>query len=270
MSSAREKQINQSGAVPEVTIIILTHNQFQYTRLCLETIYLHTHIDHFEIVMVDNASTDQTRKYLAELSVTLPNLRIIWNDKNEGFAKAVNQGISNSRGQYLAILNNDAIVSDYWLIRMLDHIRSNDRVGMVGPATNSSGNEQKIPAEYDTFTEFQKFAERRYAQFPRKNFEIGMLPMFCVLLENSVVEKVGLLDERFGLGYFEDEDYAMRLKEKNYRLLCAEDVYVHHYGNITFSTFDKEVDKTNFKNNKRLFEDKWNLRWRPHNWRDGQ
>jgi GT2 family glycosyltransferase len=83
-------------------------------------------------------------------------------------------------------------------------------------------------------------------------------------MRRAVVNQVGLLDERFGLGMFEDEDYARRVRQAGYRVICAEDVFVHHYGMSSFSKLSDAEYRNLFERNKRLYEEKWGEPWVPH------
>jgi GT2 family glycosyltransferase len=83
----------------------------------------------------------------------------------------------------------------------------------------------------------------------------------------AVVDEIGLLDEIFGVGMFEDDDYALRIRAAGYRVVCAEDVFIHHFGRASFSKMQDEAYKRLFEANKRLFEQKWNRTWTPHRYR---
>jgi len=91
-----------------------------------------------------------------------------------------------------------------------------------------------------------------------------MLGMFCVALRRDVLARVGLLDERFGVGMFEDDDYARRVRGLGYRLVCAEDVFVHHFGRSSIKGLDTTVYDTLFERNRVLYERKWQTVWERH------
>ena len=92
-----------------------------------------------------------------------------------------------------------------------------------------------------------------------------MLAMFCVAMRRDVFEKVGPLDEQFAVGMFEDDDYSRRVRAAGFKIICAEDVFVHHFGQASFGELcsNGEYDRVLDSNRKR-FEKKWNVKWQPH------
>src|SRR5205807_1373131 len=94
--------------------------------------------------------------------------------------------------------------------------------------------------------------------------DVRTLTMFCTALRRAVYEAVGPLDERFGPGMFEDDDYSLRVREAGYRVVVADDAYVHHFGQATIAD-PAVVDDFGalFHANRLRFEDKWQTRWTP-------
>jgi GT2 family glycosyltransferase len=84
-----------------------------------------------------------------------------------------------------------------------------------------------------------------------------MLAFFCVALRRAVLEEVGLLDERFGLGLFEDGDYNRRVREKGWDIRCARDSFVHHWQNASFRRLGKDSYFALYEENRRKYEAKW-------------
>lgn len=250
----------------KASIIVLTYNQLHYTRQCLDSILAQTDVP-FELIVVDNASQDGTPAYLQEYAGAHPEVRLILNPANEGFARGNNRGVGTAQGEYIVLLNNDTIVTTGWLSTLIRHLQD-PRVGMVGPATNSSGNETRVPVDYADVKDMPAFAHAYTRVHAGKAFEIAMLPMQCVVLRRAVWEEIGPLDEAFGVGMFEDDDYAMRLKKAGYKILCVDEVFVHHWGRASFSRLDKTRYWNLFRANRETYEKKWGVRWTPPNFRN--
>lgn len=245
------------------SIVIITYNNFEYTRQCLESIYEKTEWPDFEVIVVDNDSRDGTPGLLSEYAEEYANFRVILNPTNEGFARGNNIGAAAATGEYLIFLNNDTVVTAGWLSGLIRYLQD-PTVGMVGPVTNASGNETRIRVDYGDLVEMKAFALEHTTSHQGQSFEILMLAFMCVAMRRNVFEEIGPLDERFGLGMFEDDDYALRLKQNGYKLLCAEDVFIHHWGSASFSKLNTTEYWTLFNQNLQKFEAKWDCTWYPH------
>ena len=247
----------------KASIIVLTYNNLDYTRQCLESIYAKTDTPEFEVIVVDNASQDETPQYLEAFAREHPNFSFILNASNEGFARGNNIGAAAAKGDYIVFLNNDTIVTRGWLEGLLRHLED-PQVGMVGPATNGSSNETRVVHTYTDIDGLDEFAANYCAAHRGQFFEIKTLAFMCVALRRQTFEEIGPLDERFGLGMFEDDDYAMRLRQKGYKLLCVDDVYIHHWGGGSFLKMAPMAYWQLFRENRAKFEEKWQTRWQPH------
>jgi GT2 family glycosyltransferase len=135
---------------------------------------------------------------------------------------------------------------------------------MVGPVTNFSGNESRIEVSYASLEEMHAFAEAYGQAHAGEIRALPMLGMFCVAFRRDVLQRVGLLDERFGIGMFEDDDYAWRVRALGYRLVCAEDVFVHHFGRSSIKDLEAAAYDALFERNRQLFERKWHTVWERH------
>ncbi len=252
-----------SSDVPEWSIVVLTHGQLTFTRLCLGSVLSNTAGD-FEVIVVDNASTDGTPAYLSELAAADPRVRVVLNDENRGFAAGNNQGLALARGRALVLLNNDTVVAPGWLEGLERHL-DQPGVGAVGPVTNRIGNEAEVDADYETYGELLRFAATRASGWDGAHFVIPTLTMFCFAIRREVLDVVGPLDERFGLGTLEDDDYSRRLRTAGYELRCAEDVFVHHFGRTSFGALvpGGEYDAL-LRENRERFREKWGEPWSPY------
>ena len=248
-------------SVVSESIIIVTYDNLVFTRMCLETTLATTTPD-AEVIVVDNGSTDETPVYLKEMASRFPRVRPILNGPNRGFAGAVNQGLDAALGEILVLLNNDTILTPGWLAGLVRHL-DDASVGMVGPVTNAASNEARISTTYRTYGDLLDFAASRVTT--SQSVDIGVLTMFCTAMRRSVAAAVGGLDERFELGMFEDDDYAERVRGVGLRVVCAPDVFVHHFGEASFGKLVPTGEYGEvFRANRQRFEEKWGRAWAPH------
>jgi len=233
------------------SIIILTWNELAYTQRCIESIRKYTHLP-YELIVVDNGSTDGTREWLR----TQSDVRLICNPTNLGFAKGANQGIRAARGDNILLLNNDTVVTPGWLRRLLERLHSSPEVGMAGPLSNFVSGPQQIPVPYQNLAEVDGFAWDWGKAHRGQSQPTDRLVGFCLVMKREVIEKVGLLDERFGIGCFEDDDLCRRAMQAGYRLLICQDAFVHHFGGRTFIGNQLPAGEI-LQENLRRFEEKW-------------
>jgi GT2 family glycosyltransferase len=244
------------------SVVVVTFNNLLFTRMCLASLLANTDGLDYELVVVDNGSRDGTPEYLRCVASANPHVRLILNDVNRGFAPANNRGLVHAKSDVFVLLNNDTIVPPGWLAGLVNHL-SDASVGAVGPITNRIGNEAEIETDYTTYGEFLDFARRRRED--RRVFDIPTPCMFCLALRRGVYERVGPLDERFEVGLLEDDDYALRVRAAGYRLVCAEDVFVHHFGEASFGGLVPTGEFGRLlETNRRRFEEKWGRPWQPY------
>ncbi|MGQ9835824.1 MAG: glycosyltransferase, partial [Thermoanaerobaculaceae bacterium] len=265
----RSEQLSAAAAAafPLASIVVVTWNNLPLTKRCLASVLERTDWPNYELWVVDNGSTDGTPAFLQELAQRDPRVHLILNPDNLGFAAANNQALRQAKGEFLVLLNNDTEVPKTWLSRLIAHLVSHPNWGLVGPVTNWIGNEAQVSVEYKSLKEMPQWA----ASFMKKNegkwFSIPVLAMFCVAMRREVLIKVGELDERFQVGMFEDDDYALRVREAGYDVVCVEDVFVHHEGKAAFKQLDQAMYNAIFETNRKKFEEKWQRPWIPHRYR---
>jgi len=128
-----------------VSIIIISYNGLEETTApCLQSIFEQTDYPDYEVIVVDNASKDGTQDYLKKLAAKEPRLKYILNTENRGFAGGNNDAIKAAKGDVLVLINSDTRVSKGWLNRIVDVLVSDPTIGLAGPVSNSTGNEQTI------------------------------------------------------------------------------------------------------------------------------
>jgi len=249
----------------EASVVIPVLDNLVCTRLTLESLLANTERPGYEVVVIDNGSAEPTRRYLQVLASRNRNVRVIRNDANHGFAAAANQGLAAAMTDQLVLLNNDTIVVPDWLARLTAHL-ADPEVALVGPITNRCGGPAQIPTTYRTYGELLSFARERTAAVHGDPLgEVPITELFCTALRRDVLEAVGPLDEQFELGMFEDDDYARRVRDLGYRVVCAEDVFVHHFGEASLGRLASEGRYGElFHANRSRFERKWGVEWKPH------
>lgn len=239
---------------PMTSLIIPVYDALPQVRACLESLRRNTHAPH-EIIVIDNGSQLDTARYLGSLR----GIRLITNKRNLGFSRAINQGMRAARGRYLAWINSDIIASPQWLEAMLDHLQQQEDLAAVGPLTNRiAGPQADItgarqlkarPRDIDVFGSLWSMAHRGEWR------EVHRLTGFCFVLKRRAFESVGLLDERFGLGCYEDYDYCLRLRQAGFRLAVARDSFVYHHEHASFKTSADHSFMV--ERNRQVFIDKW-------------
>lgn len=254
-------QSSRSGAIVHrrahlVSIVILTFNQLDKTRDCIESIRRHTPEAH-EIIFIDNGSTDGTLEWLRELCACNENYTLIANGENRGFAAGCNQGIEAAKGEYFLLLNNDVVVTKDWLGGLLECLGLTPNAGIVGPMTNNISGIQQVPGvNYASVSELDAFAAEFRDRNRHQRIPFRRIVGFCMLFRKSLTDEIGLLDESFGTGNFEDDDLCLRAAIAGYRNVIAGDVFIHHVGSASFrgNNFDYVATLTD---NGRLFREKW-------------
>lgn len=252
---------------PRVSVIVLCYNNLEFTQACLHSLDLYSDYPNLEIIAVDNASSDGTPEFLADWAAGAENRIFIRNDSNLGFSAGNNVGLSAATGEYLVVLNNDTYVTPGWVRGMVRHLKRNPEAGLIGPVTNNIGNEARIEIHYATMDEMIERASEHTRRHPGMAFELTTAAFFCVMMTRKAYERVGPMDENFGVGFFEDDDYCRRLSLEGFSILCADDVFVHHHLSASFNKLKSDAKQVLFEKNKAIYEAKWGP-WVPHVYRE--
>ncbi|MGB4780848.1 glycosyltransferase, partial [Candidatus Methylomirabilis sp.] len=240
------------------SIIILTHNGLAHTKKCLASIDTHTPEPH-DLIIVDNASTDGTLGYLRDYTAAHDNTQVVANLTNRGFAAGNNQGLALARGEYALLLNNDTIVTQGWLKRMLQVFNAHPDVGIVGPMSNYVSGPQLVrDASYEGPEGLEAFAAEWARGHDGQSADATRVVGFCLLTRKEVITRIGGLDEQFGSGNFEDDDFCIRAFQVGFRARIALDAFIHHTGSQTFKV--AKIDyRQSLMRNWELFKAKWGI-----------
>ncbi len=261
------EQAESTANDPMVSVVVVTYNNLELTRACLASLEDHSDYANLEIIIVDNASGDGSREFLEEWAAKGHNRKLILNDDNRGFAAANNQGLAVASGDYLVLLNNDTFVTPGWIRTLLKHLQLDKSIGLIGPVTNNIGNEAKINIAYGDMTEMLAASADYTRKHIGQTFPLHTAAFFCVMMRRDVYERVGTLDETFGRGFFEDDDYCRRIEQIGLRIVCAEDVFIHHHLSASFNKLRSAERQALFEQNKATYESKWG-EWTPHVYRE--
>lgn len=254
-----------------IPVIVLAHNGLRYTKQCLESVVKHTETEH-ELIIVNNGSTDGTTDFLKGIGHKQIHL-----SKNAGFAGGINAGLqyafASPKVDMAVCLNNDLLVGPGWLRRLVKVAEGRGNIGMVGPVTNNCKGQQKVSGPRLgklTYVELEEFAvehahryENRWSNAPVINTDgihYPFLSMFAFLLTRTAWEFVGPLDEQFGHGNWEDDDYCVRLLKAGFRLVIVGDVFIYHHGQTCYHGELGYVGPkwtALIEENKRKFVEKW-------------
>lgn len=258
---------------PKVSVVILTYNKLSVTKNCLESIDLKSNYSNLEVIVVDNNSTDETPKYLKtwakprySWSPASSNKKIILNSENKGFAAGNNQGLKEATGDYIVILNNDTVVTYNWVEKFIRHFEEDEKLGLLAPMTNyTSAPYERLNLHYgNNILLLDEYFKNYLARNTRKRIYANYFPLFGVMITREVLNNVGLLDEDYGIGFFEDNDYCKRIENAGYRLACATDLYTHHEGSVSLN---QRPDLTNlFNHGLSTYTKKWG-EWSPKDYK---
>jgi GT2 family glycosyltransferase/protein-L-isoaspartate O-methyltransferase len=221
---------------PPVSIVIPVWNKVEYTRRCLEKIIENTPPELYEVVIVDNASTDATPELLASLE---GDTQVVRNEKNEGFVVACNQGAAVARGKYLLFLNNDTAPQPGWLEALVATAEGDPRVGAVGSKlVYPDGNLQEaggIIFSDGSGWNFGKFGDPRSPEYDQP-CEVDYCSGASLLVRKELFDRLGGFDLRYAPAYYEDTDLCFGVRWAGFTVrYCPASVVVHYEG-ITAGT----------------------------------
>ena len=217
----------------KLSIITLTYNHLKYTKKFIESLYKYT--NDFELIIVDNGSTDGTVEYLKKLETEL-GIKLILNKENLGFSKGNNQGIEIAQGEYIGFLNNDILLYPNWF-EECEKVFEKEKCAFAGP--------RHINPHFDSTNEkdYIKFFKRifSYKSSYEKNFDECVFS--CVVTKRTVLDEIGLFDEIYSPAFFEDNDIKYRAILAGYGVYVVNTVCFYHFGSITSASLDQRLEK---------------------------
>jgi GT2 family glycosyltransferase len=225
-----------------VDIVICVHNAYEDVQKCLNSVISRTSLP-YRLVIVDDGSDEKTRAYLANFTETR-GAHLIRHETAKGYTVAANSGLQVCAGEFCVLLNSDTVVSTGWIDRLLNYMRRDPEVGIVGPLSNT--------ASWQSIPELSENGDWAQNQLPegldveamarivsdgahRRGIPLGFINGFCLLLRKRMLEAIGLFDElNFGAGYGEENDLCVRARKGRWKLLIADDCFVFHSQSMSY------------------------------------
>ncbi|EOW9276148.1 TPA: glycosyltransferase [Vibrio cholerae] len=265
----------------KVGIVIVSYNAHKAVELTLSSLSRAYSETSYKVILIDNASK-QEEQILIKASFDRyaddanKNWLFIQEEENRGFSGGNNVGIKkfleDSEVDRICLLNSDVIVTDHWLDRLVE--KNEDVVSAV---TNKADSEQCVPCDYDfslsdalgtdeigvkesVYQAINQYSNKRYSDFQYSVVDSDVT-FFCVLLNKSAIQKVGLLDETFFPGGYEDDDYCIRLKESGITPKLCRDVFIHHWGSASFGQLQHTYFQEKADRNRSYLEKKHDITW---------
>lgn len=218
-----------------ISIVIPVRFRQDLLKVALDSIFKYT-TEEFELILVcDGVKYSFLNEY---------KIKIIYNETPLGFAKTVNKGIKETKGEYVLILNSDVVVIPNWLTELLKTYDKFSKAGMIVPTLSEDAGMQSIELN------------KQEGDYSRGDLVKGV----CMLLKRELINKIGLLDERFDLGGGEDSDYCMRVKEAGYEVIVARKSFLYHYNSASFrELFNNDIDYSKKYSSQQFskFKEKW-------------
>ncbi len=241
---------------PEVSIIIPVHNKFELTYHCLASIALAWNCASYEVIVIDDCSTDTT----LQIGEYVENVRYLFNEDNLGFLRSCNKAAAAARGKYLVMLNNDTEVTSGWLDEQISIFNRFENVGMTGSKLiYPNGLLQEAGGIVWGSGEPWNLGNRQNAQAPEWNYvrQVDYLSGASLMVPVEIWNQVGGFSDEFAPAYYEDTDLAFKIREMGYKTVYVpHSVVVHFEGMSNGRDISKGIKR--FQDvNSRKFRAKW-------------
>ncbi|MBW4583060.1 MAG: glycosyltransferase family 2 protein [Tildeniella nuda ZEHNDER 1965/U140] len=231
-----------------VSIILVNYNGAEVVLDCLRSLFQFLHSIPYEIIVVDNASTDGSAAFIAE---TFPTVQLLQQDQNYGFGAGNNVGAKQAKGEFLFFLNTDTLLVSNVLSHLVMLMETHPEVGIIGTKLlNADGTLQlsiaaeiSIAGEYQTLKQLKRYTasnqraaiEQKFTQVQTVAIVIGA----AFFMRRSLFETLGGFDETFFM-YFEESDLCQRSRDRGWRILYTPEVEIIHLGGYSV---DKVSDR---------------------------
>ena len=239
--------------MPKFSIIIPCFNNIAFTEDCINSIVRNT--QDFELVLINNGSTDGTKSFFEDFLVHHLNTKIITFKENMGFARAVNEGLTASTGEFVIVLNNDTLVGPNWALRMMKtllmirKLKKDDSFCFVGPVSNNASGIQNADVDVSKITDIDSFSNEYAKEHAGPPIFTHFLSGFCFMVIRDYLADLVHFDTKYNTGGFEDNDFFLNAALKGFKCIVDNATFVFHHGQKTLSCIPDYTSKVFFPNN---------------------
>jgi GT2 family glycosyltransferase/glycosyltransferase involved in cell wall biosynthesis len=227
-----------------ISIIISIYNNYEYTKKCVDSVLKYTKIP-YELILIDDCSTDKRIRSLLKRMDEQPNVKIIFNQDIQGHIKNINTGIKHSDGD-VVILDNNTVVTSKWLQKLVVASYSDEKIGTVIPFSNAAGafsvpevgKKNGLPV-FLTLDGMASLVEKISNNI---NMEIPTDNGFCIFIKRTTINNVGLFNEET-LGSLDENDFFVRAAKGSWKHILDDSTYIYHNGDKLSSYKKDEQDK---------------------------
>src|SRR3984893_1664706 len=240
----------------EISVVIPVFNQFRFTQACLASLQEYPGTERFEIIVVDDCSTDGT----AEAVPRMPGVVYLRNETHFGFIASCNRGGEAARGKYLVFLNNDTLVRPGWLTALVETFAEEPRAGIVGSKLlYPNGQLQEAGGIIWRDASGWNYGKSDDPEKPEYNYlrEVDYCSAAALMVLKSLFVSLGGFDSRYAPAYYEDTDLAFKVRRAGYKVLYQPLSEVVHYEGVTGGTDLTTGTKKHQGINRSTFAEKW-------------
>jgi len=240
--------------MPKCDVIIPIFNAPDWLKLCVYSLFVNTPTDYLGTVfLLDDCSNDMTKNCINNLERKYHKyIKVISNDKNIGFVKNVNNGLKLSSSEYVLLLNTDCLISPNTIPKLINHMKVDSKIGLICPISSNAANLTLEMFDGFSYTQMDNLLEKK---FLGKDFDACTIVGNCLMISRDCIQKVGFLDEAYGLGYGEETDYQFKAMSKGFSAKVVIDTYVFHKSEASFGVSPKKKERV--EKNRSLFFERW-------------
>ena len=220
---------------PDISIIIPVHNKHLYTFTCLKSVYENSGESTYEVIVVDDASTDETSKMLNNIK----GITVIHNIENKGFLYSCNAGVSVAKGHFIVLLNNDTIVTRGWLNALTNTFSDFPDTGLVGvKLVYPDGKLQEAGGIVWQDASAWNYGRSDDPEKPEYSYcrTVDYCSGACLMIKRQDLIDLGLLDDYYTPAYYEDTDLAFRVRKIGKKVYYQPAVTVIHFEGVSSGT----------------------------------